>query len=182
MHKMQVDARIHTSATQEIPLAQPSDWCRVLGAAWKHAAGQQAIEYPNIVRGPTQASLGRRRLTAKERASREASMTNTHATFEPTNSPIRPPCSTHALATAHASKWPSPGCQVPPDFCQATKLCAQLGIHRALQQLGAATLLLSESLPFSISPSFSLLLSESLPFSISPSFSLTGNGTTDSRT
>jgi len=50
----------------------------VLGATGKQTAGQQAIEYPNIVRGPTQASLGRRSLTAKTRASGEASMANTH--------------------------------------------------------------------------------------------------------
>ena len=30
---------------------------------------------------------------------------HTHATFEPINSLIRPPCSTHALSTAHEHKW-----------------------------------------------------------------------------
>jgi len=40
---------------------------------------------------------------------------HTHATFEPINSPIRPPCSTHALATAHAGTWPSPSCFLPGD-------------------------------------------------------------------
>jgi len=65
---------------------------------------------------------------------------HTHATFEPINSLIRPPCSTHALATTHAGTWPSPSCQVPPDFCQATKLCAWLGIHRAVQHLGAPSI------------------------------------------
>ena len=30
---------------------------------------------------------------------------HTHVTSEPRNSPIRPPCGTHALATAHEQKW-----------------------------------------------------------------------------
>jgi len=62
---------------------------------------------------------------------------HTHATFEPINSPICPPCSTHALATAHEHKWQGLKCKVPPDFCQETKLCARLEIHRAMQQLVA---------------------------------------------
>jgi len=61
----------------------------------------------------------------------------THATFEHINSPIRPPCSMHALATAHEHKWQGLKCKVPPDFCQETKLCARLGILRVVQQLGA---------------------------------------------
>jgi len=116
-------AYIHQQPRKSLLPSPPTD-----AVCWAQLENTlRAIEYPNIVRGPTQAPT----------ANREASMTNTHATFEPTNSPIRPPCSTYALATAHASKWPSLGGQVPPDFCQATKLCARLGIHRALQQLGA---------------------------------------------
>ena len=65
---------------------------------------------------------------------------HTHATFEPINSPIRPPCSTHALATAHEHKWQCLTCKVPPDFCQETILGARLGILRAVQQLGAPSI------------------------------------------
>jgi len=62
---------------------------------------------------------------------------HTHETFEPINSPIRPPCSTHAPATTHEHKWQGLKCKVPPDFCQDTKLCARLRILRVVQQLGA---------------------------------------------
>ena len=39
---------------------------------------------------------------------------HTHATFEPINSPICPPCSTHALATGNEGKWQGPPCQGGP--------------------------------------------------------------------
>ena len=57
---------------------------------------------------------------------------HTHATFEPINSPICPPCSTRNEGT-----WQGPPCQVSPDFRQATKIGARLGIRRTVQQLGA---------------------------------------------
>jgi len=65
---------------------------------------------------------------------------HTHATFEPINSPIRPPCSTHALATAHEHKWQGLKCKVPPDFCPITTFVPRLGIRRAVQQLGAPSI------------------------------------------
>ena len=40
MHKVQVEACINRSATQETPPAHPDDRRRVLGAAGNHAAGQ----------------------------------------------------------------------------------------------------------------------------------------------
>ena len=62
---------------------------------------------------------------------------HTHATFESINSPICPPCSTHALATGNEGTWQGLPCQVSPDFCQTTKIGARLGIRRTVQQLGA---------------------------------------------
>ena len=65
---------------------------------------------------------------------------HTHATFEPINSPIRPPYSTHALSTAHEYKWQGLKCKVPPDFCPITTFVPRLGIRRAVQQLGAPSI------------------------------------------
>jgi len=55
---------------------------------------------------------------------------HTHATLEPIDSPICPPCSTHALAQGNEGTWQGPTCQVSPDFCR-------LGICRTVQQLRA---------------------------------------------
>ena len=62
---------------------------------------------------------------------------HTHATFEPINNPIRPPCTTHAVATTHEYKWQGLKCKVLPDFCPITTFVSRLGIRRAVQQLGA---------------------------------------------
>jgi len=62
---------------------------------------------------------------------------HTHATFEPITSPIRPPSSTHTLATTHEHKWQGLKCKVSPDFCPIATFVPRLGIRRAVQQLGA---------------------------------------------
>ena len=65
---------------------------------------------------------------------------HTHATSEPINSPISPPCSTHNLGTVHESTWLGSSSQVPPDFCLVTTFVPRLEIRRAVQQLGAPSI------------------------------------------
>ena len=149
MHKVQVEACITRSATQKTPPAHPDDRRRVLGAAGNHAAGQQAIEDQNIVNRPNTSLSGAQ--PDRKRTSQHGGIDgiHTHASSEPMNSPKSPACSTHALATAHESKWRGPSCPVSPDFGPATKLGARLGIHRVVQQLGTPTNFQDASRPHS---------------------------------
>ena len=140
MHKIHVDARINISATQETPPAHPCDRRRVLGAAGNHAAGQQAIEDQNIVNRPNTSLSGAQPDRKRTCQHGDIDAIHTHATSEPINSSKCPVCSTHTLTTAHESKWRGLNCPVSPDFCFATKLGTQLGIHRVEQQLGNSTI------------------------------------------
>ena len=94
VYKMHVDTRINISATWESPPSNSSD--RVLSAASNPAAGQQAVEDPNIACGATQVPPRRRSPTASARASHEALLVYTQT---PILSTLPAPCAHSAACT-----------------------------------------------------------------------------------
>ena len=96
VYKMHVDTRININATWESPPSNSSDRRRVLSAASSPAAGQQAVEDPNIACGATQVSPRRRSPTVSARASPEAMLVYTQT---PILSTSPDPCAHSAART-----------------------------------------------------------------------------------
>ena len=137
MHKMQVDARVSMPATSDTPAPTPP----TNAVCWAHQENTLRANEPKYRPRPNTSLAGAAQHDRKgTRQQGGIDGIHTHATFEPINSPIRPPCSTHALGTAHESTWQGPSCQVPPDFCPVTTFVPRPGIRRAVQQLGAPSI------------------------------------------